>query len=395
MFPGVRILHQQRPSARSTNHTQQPLFGQTCGVIDEVLDFLESYKQDHPEARKQQVQQAYVGAFSPLQDRSVFLGEGYCLRFSEARTGAFSNTVLSLSALQRHDDMPFVTVVVRRGGVEFLLANSTFLRKVSHSSRDLRADRIRGSFNGSDILRNYGTLQNVRGNFDQLFALHEAFTWEENVERLVEATNSIVARDLRFRPDAADVRIIMDAPQRAKAALASSGYRTMERELIEKVRALQPEILRAAELDNVNLRGNEIERLITGTGPAHRLGDIEPHYPDGRLSIDIKTKLLDRASAPKAYNVDKMLAFLAQPGSVAAILVIGLDLSGSRVAVSLLPVLERSLLMVTKVQHHWAGRGSRGVTQLAGPLRSVVDVDYVPTVDTAEASAFLAHLLRL
>jgi hypothetical protein len=36
--------------------------------------------------------------------------------------------------------------------------------------------------------------------------------------------------------------------------------------------------------------------------------------------------LLDRASAPKAYNIDKMLMFLAEPGSVLAFFMIGVDI---------------------------------------------------------------------
>jgi hypothetical protein len=371
------------------------LSGQTGGMLDEALNFVEAHKRSHPDARKQEVQHAFAAAFNPLRARSVFVGDGYSLRFCEARAEGFSNTVLSLSALQSHDDAPFVVVIVRKRGADFLLANSTFLRKVSHSSRDLRVDRLRGSFNGSDILREYEGLLNVPENFDELFAQHRAFSWKENVERLVEATNEIVARDLRFRPNAEQLRIILEAPGRAYAALGSPGYRAVQRELNDTVRALEMKILRAAELDNVNLRGNAIERLITGTGSAHRLEDLERQYPDGRLSIDVKTKLLDRASAPKAYNVDKMLRFLATPESVAAFLAVGIDMGAGRVTVSLLPILERSVLKVTKVQHHWAGRGSRGVTQLTGPVRAMTDDAYVPTVDTVQARAFLAQLVDL
>jgi hypothetical protein len=50
------------------------------------------------------------------------------MRFSEARTGSFSNTVLSLSALKAYDQNPFVIVVARPDRVDFLLANSTFLK---------------------------------------------------------------------------------------------------------------------------------------------------------------------------------------------------------------------------------------------------------------------------
>ena len=64
----------------------------------------------------------------------------------------------------------------------------------------LRIDNVKGSFNGSDIVTDYEGTPNVPENFAELFALHSAFTWEENLERLVEATNEIVSRNNRFQP---------------------------------------------------------------------------------------------------------------------------------------------------------------------------------------------------
>jgi hypothetical protein len=116
---------------------------------------------------------------------------------------------------------------------------------------------------------------------------------------------------------------------------------------------------------------------------------------DGPLVIDIKTKLLNRASAPKAYNVDKMLAFLAQPGSVLAFFMLVVDTQSGAVSARLLPVLENSLLEATGVQHHWAGRVSRGVTQLSGQFARGSASDYQPSVDLARAKTFHLRLLAL
>jgi hypothetical protein len=38
---------------------------------------------------------------------------------------------------------------VRPKDVEFLLANATFLKKISHSSHQLRIDNVKGSFSGT------------------------------------------------------------------------------------------------------------------------------------------------------------------------------------------------------------------------------------------------------
>jgi hypothetical protein len=282
--------------------------------LQSAIDFIRSYKASNRSANKASVQESFVRRFQPARMRSVYVGNGYALRFSEARTGSFSNTVLSLSALEAHDVRPFVVVVVRDWSVDFLLANSTFLRKISHSSHELRINNIKGSFNSTDIMTEYEGITNVPENFEHLFAQHSAFAWDENVARLVEATNLIIGRDSRFRPTDAERTTLLAAPERAKTALRSRVFQEVEEELRVRVRDRQRLILESASVDNVNLRGNAIEQILTGDLNAHELGDLLRDLDGGRLVIDIKTKLLDRASAPKAYNVDKMLKFLAEPG---------------------------------------------------------------------------------
>lgn len=360
-----------------------------------AIEFIREAKRGDSSRNKEAIQAAYRARFGPQKFRSVYVGDGYAFRFSEARTGTFSNTVLSLSALQMHDSRPFVVVVVRAHTVDFLLANSTFLKKISHSSLQLRSDNIKGSFNGTDIMTEYEGLANRPENFDQLFALHSAFTWQENVDRLVEATTAIVGRDSRFRPSDAQRAILLAAPERAAAAIASPAFREVERELRETIASRQQAIVKAAQVDNVNLRGNAIEQIVTGATNRHDLGDLIKEVDGGALIIDIKTKLADRASAPKAYNVDKMLAFLARPGSVLAFLMLVVDTRSGTLSARLLPVLESSILDATGVQHHWAGRVSRGVTQLSGQFGRGAASDYRPKVDLARARAFLLELLAL
>lgn len=46
--------------------------------------------------------------YNCVKDRSVFYTRAFAIRFCKANSATFSNTVLSLSALQKHDDKPFV-----------------------------------------------------------------------------------------------------------------------------------------------------------------------------------------------------------------------------------------------------------------------------------------------
>ena len=78
--------------------------------------------------------------FDLVRDRSVYYCQDFALRFCTAKGKTFSNTVLSLSALQKYDKLPFIVCIVTLEKNFLLLANTTFLRKISHSSQELRVN---------------------------------------------------------------------------------------------------------------------------------------------------------------------------------------------------------------------------------------------------------------
>lgn len=129
--------------------------------------------------------------FSLVKDRSVFYADTFAIRFSSSKSASFSNTVLSLSNLQKYDDFPFVVCLNTPNKNYLFLANTTFLAKVSHSSQELREDNIRGSINGSDIVKVFNGIENKPENFAELFAIHSGIGFNGNLARLVEATNNI------------------------------------------------------------------------------------------------------------------------------------------------------------------------------------------------------------
>lgn len=350
--------------------------------LREAITLLQRFKKTHSRANKAEIEREFATKCSSKKERSVYVGEGFAMRFCEANTPSFSNVVLSLSTLQKYDSLPVVICIVRPDRLDFRLANSTFLRRISHSSHTLREDNIRGSFLGHDIMNQYEGVPNLSERFDELIAIHRQFSWKENVGRLVEATNAIVARSTRFQATAGLLGSLLEAPARAAVALTTSRYKEVGRNLSALIERRRAELLRAAALDNVNIRGNTIEQIITGEVNAHRLDDLVFDLPEGmRLIIDIKTKLLDRGSAPKAYNIDKMLQLLAGPGSVFSFFFVGFHVAQAVLHTRLVSIFDPIILRATRVQTHWAGRSSRGVTQLGGDLAQIFSSNYRPAVD--------------
>src|SRR5439155_16781586 len=155
-------------------------------------------------------------------------------------------------------------------------------------------------------------------------------------------------------------------------------------------------ILELAEIDNVNLRGNRIEQLLTGAGNFHLLGDRIIEIVDSlRIVVDLKTKLLGLSSNPKLYNIDKMLNALAAESTVFCLFFIGVDLRSAIVVGRLVDVLDSQLIDGPRIQFHWAGRNSRGVTQLSMDTTSLLDASFRRTIDVRKANAFIERLLSL
>jgi hypothetical protein len=344
---------------------------------------------------KAKIERVFAQIVNSEKQRSVFPCQGFAFRFSEANKGSFSNVVLSLSALQKYDEEPFVVCVVRPEKLEFLLSNTSFLKRISHSSHNLALDNVRGSFLGHDIFSIYDDIINEPSNFEKLFALHEAFTWEENLARLVAATNAIAARSTRFEMTPDRMATILEAPARSLSALSNpDAIASIFKLLNEKVHANSDALLSAASIDNVNIRGNTIEQIITGALNKHNLDDLTFETSVGRITVDIKTKLLDRGSAPKAYNIDKMLRLLAVGGSVFEFFFIGLHADDRIIKTALVSIFDPTIIRATRIQTHWAGRDSRGVTQLTGDIAQIFEPRYTPSIDKPEGIALLRRLIE-
>lgn len=361
---------------------------------------------------KSQLQTSVQQTFNLIKERSVFYCEWFAIRFCTAASRNFGNTVLALSALHRYDNVPFIVCLVTPTRNYLMLANTTFLRKISHSSQELRRDNIRGSFNGSDIMREFEGINNIHENFEILYSFHENYTFTENLDRLVEATNNIAPAGKRFMPTESQVECIRESVNRAISFLDSKEYKILNDDLNERVRVVESEIAIAAFIDNVNLRGRIIEYLITAENDlkatlmrclrtrqplpeiftTDELGDYEREFDHYLTETDIKTKILFLSSNPKGYNIDKLLAFLAEEKSVYLVYVVAID-KDKTIQTRLCSMFNRQLLSGTRIIKHWAGRNSRGVTQYEGRVLEAIVEDFDFEIDYAKSQDFITNCL--
>lgn len=378
-------------------------------LIDELIWTIEQF---HGIGDKSALASRLQRQYSLTKDRSVYFCKWFAIRFCKSASRTFGNTVLSLSALQKYDDRPFIVCLVTPSKNYLMLANTTFLKKISHSSQELRENNIKGSFNGSDIMRYYEDVENSEENFEYLFTSHENYTFQENLIRLVEATNNIRPNGHRFEPSREQEECIYGSVNRAISFLNSREYQLLDEDLRNRVRSVEREIAIAAFIDNVNLRGRIIEYLVTESGNLHsilidalrnglplpeiftadRLGDYERVFENYYTATDIKTKVLFLSSNPKGYNIDKLLSFLAEEQSVYLIYIVAID-ENEKISTRLCSLYNRQLLSATRIIKHWAGRNSRGVTQYLGrALEDIVNAfDY--TIDDEQAYKFLDECL--
>lgn len=382
-------------------------------------DFVKYITTIAPKYNKQIVEDDIATKYNLIKDRKVYHNDYFAVRFSYSKSSSdsFSNTVLSLSALEKYDKIPFFVVLVRQNADNLiLLSNTTFLKKISHSSQELSMTNIKGSFNGSDIMRTYSEKSNSPENFDFMFASHQGLDWEDNLSRLVDASSKIKPVNQKFNPSKEDIDNIFDSVQRSVDFILSENFSILEEDLNERCNKSCREILIASHIENNNIRGRLIESLITSDDEQRKriidnlhnleaalpvydtkngLGDYYREFNNGDTYTDIKTKVIYLNSNPKAYNVDKFLKQMADSRSIFLFFFIGVD-EDSIFKTLLCSVYHYKLIKNTILQYHWAGRNTRGAAQFNGIAidEMLNEDDFKNEIDLSQAEGFLKLLLE-
>jgi hypothetical protein len=381
-------------------------------IINELLKFIFSYNGINDKAK---LIALVVKRFALVKDRSVYYNDTFAIRFSQVTGNGFSNTILSLSALQKYDTRPFFVCGICPTFNFMLISNTTFLKKISHSSQELSMNNIKGSFNGSDIVRIFNAIDNTPENFYRLFLIHQSIGFEGNLQRLVDETSAIVGTGHTFNITETAKTNIFNSPRRAIEFTISMDYKILKKELDEKVIENKHYILLASLIENVNVRGRVIEYLIAGEDIAVKeelisalvekqrglprfttddsLGDYSKEFESFYTETDIKTKIMILDSNPKAYIIDKMLEFLSKPKSVFLFYFIGINPCELYNTV-LTSMFESRLVAGTLLLKHWAGRNSRGVTQLEGKYISSILTNPGNIIDINQAIDLLNKMIN-
>jgi hypothetical protein len=277
-------------------------------------------------------------------------------------------------------------------------------------------DIIRGSFNGSDILRSLAGIQNEPANFRRLYDIHREIGFDGNLPRLVEATNNISPKGTKYEVTDGSRRTILESPRRAQDFIESNDSDLLKKELDNRVAEFKNEILVASMI--VNIRGRIIEYLIAGEDEELRnelvlalkstsgrkaipefktdnsLGDYSRVFENYVTETDVKTKIMILSSNPKAYNLDKILQFLSIKQSVFLFYFIGIDLSGV-VNTVLVSMFQKDLLQSTILLKHWSGRNSRGVSQFEGKAIESLILNPNKDIDINASQVFLENVISL
>lgn len=209
--------------------------------------------------------------------------------------------------------------------------------------------------------------------------------------------------------------IILSSPERTVDFIKSADYTNLKKDLDDRVELYKNEILIASFIENVNIRGRIIEYLIAGEDDDLRknlivelqegsrisrfqtknhLGDYIKIFDNYTTATDVKTKIMILKSNPKAYNLDKLLDFLAVEKSVFMVYFVGLE-PNKIVAQTLTSVFQKDLLKATILLKHWAGRNSRGVAQFEGETIHKLILNPNNEIDVEQSTLFLKKLIEL
>ena len=304
-------------------------------------------------------------------DRNLFAHKDFKIRVASTNSNSpkLGNTFKSFNSIIKYDDLPIILMIVSPNQIYYRLVNLTFIKKVSHSSKLLEVSKIRGNLNGPDIMSEFNGLENSKENFDKLFSMHLLENKKENIERIIRETHNIKASVSTGKKISVSLKDFEKYIKTENKLLLSKEFSILEDTDRKKIFNLSKEIIEVFEtVDNVNLQGNTIEQLITGSGNTHGIEDTIYESVYGKIKIDYKTKNLNKKSSPKAVDINKLLETIAE-GSRFLFQLVEYNPENKEISTCLFSPFEEYVINNSLVQHHWSGRGSLGHIQFNNKVK--------------------------
>ena len=341
------------------------------------FDKLANYYAKKKKREKEKLTKSVVGELLEKEfkleilDRNLFAHKDFKIRVASINSDSqqLSNTIKSFDSIIKYDDLPIILMIVSPNQIYYRLANLTFIKKVSHSSKLLEVSNIKGSINGSDIMSEFNGLENSKENFDKLFSMHLLENKKENIERIVRETHDIKASVSTGKKISVSLKDFEKYIKTENKLLTSKEFSIIEDTDRKKILNLSKEIIEVFEtVDNVNLQGNTIEQLITGSGNTHGIEDTIYESVYGKIKIDYKTKNLNKKSSPKAVDINKLVETIAE-GSRFLFQLVEYNPENKEISTCLFSPFEEYVINNSLVQHHWSGRGSLGHIQFNNKVK--------------------------
>jgi hypothetical protein len=362
--------------------------------LDALIGFVREWRTACPQGTKDSLVTELTRKFALTKRGALLVGDAFAVRVSQnsADTG-FPNAVVAFKKIVENDNRPVVVCLLTPRRCNLYLANTTFLRKVSHSSHGLTKEKLVGSILGSDILAEYEGIGNVSENLPALWDRHQRADRAAHQARIIAATHGIGVSAVTWIPSSQETDRILASPELARGISGTPEYAQLATRLNTAIQQQRAAILAAARNPNAKRRGDCIEEIVTGAAKNQGLGDLTVQILATTISIDVKSKRLDLSSAPKAYNVDKVLRYLSQGSRLLAILFIGVDPSREVLTTRVVSVFDRTLVAASRIDVRWSGRGTRGTVQFSGDIDAIWNEDFVEAIEIEEAKQFLWKLI--
>lgn len=325
----------------------------------------------------------------------------YIVRFlwTKFDQGTPSNTFLSIKTIYEFDDKPIIVVLVRPNSFDISLGNTSFVSKVSHSSKNALYDENTGEFTLSGSV-NYPNIYHDWNDFDHIvenWEFHYSSESDHNIRRILKKTSEIewnwfekvvlddytietfVRKSMAFHYETfADISAIID-----------KSFYDHKAEIIEI-------------FDNeasTKRRGEKIQSVITWIQDNdHEFADMYYEIWDKSILLNIKTidlTLPSGDSSPQAFNIDKLLNNIDYDDEFTFYFFV-ITKTAEWVFYSLVNFLEeRSIQSYGNPMNHWSWQNARWHMQVVWIADLVLNQDYTDEISYENSVKFLSYLNSL